>query len=365
MYKKIFIASFLFFSIIIVAFKLYYGNEAQEQKIYSVMDQIKLSFDSQLKSDKMDDLKIALLLAQNMSLIDALENDDEDKGYKILSNITQSIKNNTNISIRAQIITKDLDILARSWDDIYAGMPIGDYRDDLKYFETHKKPRTSLEIGRRLGVKATVPIYKDKNLLGFVEVISFFKSTTEFLSSIGVDLYVLLDIKYTDSAVLMRENLSIKNYIVSNLSYNYNHVQSLNKIDFKELALSKLVSLDDKYIFYDTMYNGKMTPIGKFLFVLPKRYLGYFRNPEDDISYLINVTRSSLYNVVKQQKYGNNMYKEYQASKLIQFKNLIAKEDKQIFFNEAYKKFDALSKDELIQLMLDKKVAKHIDGKIR
>ena len=365
MYKKLFISIFFFFSIVIVAVKIYYENEAQEQKIYSVMDQIKLSFDSQLKSDKMNDLNIALLLAHNKNLIDALENDDEDKGYIVLSDITKSIKNNTNISIRAQVITKDLDILARSWDDIYAGMPIGDYRDDLKYFVNHKKPRTSLEIGRRLGVKATVPIYKNNILLGFVEVISFFKSTTEFLSSIGVDLYVLLDIKYTDSAVLMRENLSIKNYIISNLSYNYNHIQSLNKIDFKELSLSKLLYLDDKYVFYDTMYDGKMTPIGKFLFVLPKRYLGYFRNPEDDISYLINVTRSSLYNVVKQQKYENDIYKEYQASKLIQFKNLIAKEDKQAFFEEAYKKLDALSKDELIQLMLEKKVIKHIDGKIR
>jgi len=365
MYKKLFVLSFLLVSVVIVAFKLYYENEAQEQKIYNVMDQIKLSFDSQLKSDKMDDLKIALLIAHNKSLVNALENDDEDKAYEILSNITESIKENTNISIRAQIITKDLDILARSWDDIYAGMPIGDYRDDLQYFKKHKKPRTSLEIGRRLGVKATVPVYKENVLLGFVEVISFFKSTTEFLSSIGVDLYVLLNIKYTDSAVLMRENLSIKDYIVSNLSYNYNHIQSLNKINFKELALSKLIYIDEKYIFYDTMYDGKMTPIGKFLFVLPQRYLGYFRNPEDDISYLINVTRSSLYNVVKQQTYEGNLYKEYQASKLIQFKNLITKEDKQEFINTAYKKLDTLSKDELIQLMLDKKVTKHIDGKIR
>ncbi|MFK5938114.1 MAG: cache domain-containing protein [Sulfurimonas sp.] len=348
-----------------MAVKFYYENVAQEQKIDSIMDQIKLSFDSHLKSNKMADLNIALLLAHNMSLIDALENDDEDKGYKILSDITKSIKNNTNISIRAQIITKDLDILARSWDDIYAGMPIGDYRDDLKYFKNSKKPRTSLEIGRRLGIKATVPIYKDEILLGYVEVISFFKSTTEFLSSIGVDLYVLLDTKYADSAVLMRENLSIKNYIVANISYNYNHIQSLNKIDFKKLTLSKLLHFDNKYIFYDTMYDGEMRPIGKFLFVLPQRYLGYFRHPEDDISYLINVTRSSLYNVVKQQKYGNDIYREYKASKLMQFKNLIAKEDKQIFFDEAYKKFDTLSKDELIQLMLDEKVTKHINGKIR
>lgn len=151
----------------------YYKNEVKEQKIYHIMDQMTLTLESELKSHKMDDLKMALFLSKNKAIVDALENDDEDLGYKILSDITTTIKNDTNILIRAQIITKELNIFARSWDDIYAGMPIGDYRTDLKYFETHTTPRTSIEIGRRLGIKATVPIYKDGEFLGFVEVISF------------------------------------------------------------------------------------------------------------------------------------------------------------------------------------------------
>ncbi|WP_434636330.1 hypothetical protein MLC35_06990 [Sulfurimonas sp. NW7] len=344
---------------------LYYKNEVKEEKIYHIMDQMRLTLDSQLKSHEMDDLKIALLLSKNEALVNALENDDEDLGYKILEDITQNIEKNTGMHIRAQVITKELNIFARSWDDIYAGMPIGDYRLDLQYFYTHTNPRTSVEIGRRLGIKATVPVYKNGNFLGFVEVISFFKSITDFFSSMGVDLYVLLDVKHTDTAVLMMQNLTIDNYVLANRNYNYAHIQTLNHIDFKELKLNGVVYADEKYIFYENMKDGSGTIIGAFVFVLPKRYLDYFRNPEDDISFLINVTRSGLYDVVKEKKYQNNIYKDYSAKSMVYLQDVIDKEERQLFFDEAYEKFDKYSKDELIQMMLNRKIVKKIDGKIK
>ncbi len=364
MLKKIIII-FILISIFISMGVIYYKNEIKEQKINHIMDQVALVLDSELKSHQMDDLKMALFLSKNEVLIDALENDDEDLGYKILSDIISTINKNTNILVRAQIITKELNIFARSWDDIYAGMPIGDYRTDLKYFQTHKTSRTSIEIGRRLGIKATVPIYKDGVFIGFVEVISFFKSITDFFSSIGVDLYVLLNIKNSDSAVLMMDNLTIDNYIVSNRNYNYSHIQTLSKIDFKELKLSQVVNTDNKYIFHKTMYDGSHKPIGAFVFVLPERYLEYFRNPEDDISFLINVTRSGLYDVLKKEKYEKNQYDKYLASSMVYLQDVIDKEDRELFLDEAYEKFDEFSKDELIQMMLDRKIVKKIDGKIK
>jgi len=324
-----------------------------------------MTLDAELKTHQMDDLEVALLLSKNEGLINALENDDEDLGYKILSDITKSIKKHTNREIRAQVITKELNIFARSWDDIYAGMPIGDYRTDLKYFDTHSSPRTSIEIGRRLGIKATVPLYKESEFIGFVEVISFFKSITEFFSSIGVDLYVLLDVKHTDTAVLMTQNLIIANYLLSNRSYNYSHIQTLNKIDFKELKLSGVLHRDKKYIFYENMKDGDGKIIGGFVFVLPQRYLDYFRNPEDDISFLINVTRSTLYDVVKEEKYEKSVYDRYSADSLVYLQDVIDKEDRELFLDEAYEKFDKYSKDELIQMMLNRKIVKKIDGKIK
>ena len=364
MLKKIIII-FIVIVIFVSMGAFYYKNEVKEQKIYHIMDQVTLTLESVLKSHRMDDLQMALVLSKNEGLVNALENDDEDLGYKILSGITTTINKNTSRLIRAQIITNEYNIFARSWDDIYAGMPIGDYRTDLDYFKTHKTPRTSIEIGRRLGIKATVPIYKDGVFLGFVEVISFFKSITDFFSSMGVDLYVLLNIKNSDSAVLMMENLTIDEYIISNRNYNYSHIQTLKGIDFKELKLSQVLYSDNKYLFFQTMYDGNYTPIGAFVFVLPERYLEYFRNPEDDISFLINVTRSGLYDVVKEERYEKNLYDEYSASSMVYLQDVIDKEDRQLFLDEAYEKFDEFSKDELIQMMLNRKIVKKIDGKIK
>lgn len=363
--QKIFITLFTVVIFITLTIFFYYKNEVKEQKIYTIMDQMRLTLQTQLKNQKMEDLRVALMLSKNNTLIDSLENDDEDFGYQIVSDIAKTIQNNTGSRIRAQVITKELNIFARSWDDVYAGMPIGDYRTDLKYFDTHVTPRTSIEVGRRLGIKATVPVYQKGEFLGYVEAISFFKSITNFFSSIGVDLYVLLDIKHADSAVLMMENLTIGDYILSNRNYNYSHIQTLQSIDFKELKLSGVVYKENNYIFYENMKDGNGQTIGGFVFVLPEKYLEYFRNPEDDISFLINITRSNLYDVVRQEDYQNNSYQEYSANSLVQLQDVIDKEDRAIFFDEAYEKFDKYSKDELIQMMLNRRTIKKIDGKIK
>ncbi|MDY0233714.1 MAG: hypothetical protein RBS11_06715 [Sulfurimonas sp.] len=351
--------------ILIVIGVFYYKDKVREQKINHIMDEVSIALKSKLKSDKMDDLKMALFLSKNKALVDALERDDEDLGYKLLSDITSTIQKETDILVRAQIITNEFNIFARSWDDIYAGMPLGEYRKDFKYFETNKVPRTSIEIGRRLGIKATVPIYKNSEFLGFVEVISFFKSLTDFFASMGVDIYVLLDIEHIETAVLMFENLMIDKYIVSNRNYKYDHIQTLNKVDFQKLRLDGLAYEDGKYIFYETMYDGSYKAIGGFVFVLDEKYLDYFRNPEDDISFLINVTRSGLYDVVKREKYNSNVYDKYSASSMVYLQDVIDTQDRQTFMDEAYEKFDEYSKDELIQMLLERNIVKKIDGKIK
>ncbi len=361
---KMFIAFFALSIVFITAIFFYYRGEVKEQKLNHILDQITSELNTQLKTNQMNALETAIVLSKNSGLVNALENDDEDLGYTILSKITQSIKKNTGRLVRTQVITSDYLIFARSWDTVYAGMPLGSYRTDLNYFKTHKSPRTSIEVGRRLGIKATVPIYKDNNLLGFIEVIDFFEPLTELFRAQGIDLYVLLDDKYFNTAIFMQENLTINKYIVANTNYNSSHVKVLKGIDFKQLKANRVLSVQNRHIFYETMHNGNGETIGAFVFILPDKYLEYFRDPEDDISFLINVTRSSLYNIEKDQKF-DTMYDAYTPSELTYIKDIIPNEDETEFSSSAYKKLDKYSKDELIQLILQRKVVKKIDGKIK
>lgn len=363
MYKS-FIAAFIVIIILIITIFFYFRGEVKEQKLDHILDQITSELNTQLKTNQMNALEIAIVLSQNSGLVNALENDDEDLGYSILSKITENIKKNTDRFVRTQVITSDYLIFARSWDNVYAGMPLGDYRTDLNYFKTHRSPRTSIEVGRRLGIKATVPIYKDNTLLGFIEVIDFFEPLTELFRAQGIDLYVLLNDKYFNTAIFMQENMTVNKYIIANTNYNSSHIKVLKSIDFKQLKANRMLSAKDRHIFYETMYNGDGETIGAFVFILPDKYLEYFRDPEDDISFLINVTRSSLYSIEKKQN-DSQAYKSYTPSELTYIKDIISDEDEAEFSENAYKKLDQYSKDELIQLILNRKVVKKIDGKIR
>ena len=145
----------------------------------------------------------------------------------------------------------------------------------------------------------------------------------------------------------------------------FRSIQTLNKIDFKTLKTNRILYEDNKYIFYETMYDGNNEPIGAFVFVLPKEYLEYFRDPEDNISFLMNVTKTSLYDVVKKSNNKGKAFEQYSAESLLYIKDIVMKEDRELFMEEAYKKLDNYTKDELIQLMLDHKIVKRIDGKIK
>ena len=101
----------------------YFTMQVQEEKVERVYEQAAVALDAKLKAEKMNALEMALIISKNSALIDALEQEDEEKGYKILSDIMMTIKTNTSRYIRAQVITHDYLIFARSWDDIYAGCP--------------------------------------------------------------------------------------------------------------------------------------------------------------------------------------------------------------------------------------------------
>ena len=244
-------------------------------------------------------------------------------------------------------------------------MPLEDYRTDLKYFETHKTPRASIEVGRVLSLKTTVPIYRDDVLLGYIEIISFFDAITDFFKNMGIELYVLMDEKYLDIAVLMQENSTIDKYIVSNRNHNVNNIKMLNNIDFNKLKESRILHKKDKYIFYEDMKNGDANSIGMFVFVLDEKYLEYFKEPKDEASFLINITRNSLYEIAKEQQYEDMLNDNLDIESLLSLKPIIVNEDKQKYLEIMKRKLDKYNKTELINIILEQKNLKKIDGKIR
>jgi hypothetical protein len=343
---------------------MYFKSTIKDKKVDYIVDKSILTLETQLKNKKINSLKVAIAISKNQALVDALENDDEDLGYKILSDTMKEIKKNTDISIKTQIITNDYNVFSRSWDNSYVGMPLKTYRDDLKYFQTHKTPRASIEIGRMLSIKTTVPIYKDKILLGFVEIISFFDSITDFFKNMGIELYVLMDDKYFNISVFMQDNETINKYIISNRNFSYTNVKMLNSINFEQLKTEQILYESSKYIFYEDMKNAEGKSIGMFLFVLDEKYLEYFKEPKDEVSFFINITRNNLYDVIKENQY-ETIFKDKNVQFMLSLKSIISNEDKEIYLRTVKKELNKYTKDELIQIMLEQKIADKIEGEIR
>lgn len=363
--KKVFIGLFFISVLGLLAVIESFDAKVSWQMVDDVSDQLDLSLRKQLESEKEDALRFAIILSQDQALIDALAEDDEDKGYAVLSTVMNSVKQYTHTLVRSQIITKDYLIFARSWDNIYAGMYLGNHRQDLSYFKTQREPRVSIEVGRRLGIKATVPIYKKNSLLGFVEVLQFFDGTTDFFQKFGIDLYVLMDYDFYDIAVLMQNNPTVGSHIVANRRYNTVNLKTLQRIDMKVLRHQRVILKDDKYIFYTPMHDGEGNNLGAYVFVMAKEDIEYFGEKEKELSFLVTFSRNNLYDIVKKGQNGNRIYRSGYDKELLYLKDTVAEEDKELFMEEAYEILELYSKEELISMMLKHREIRKIEGKIR
>lgn len=365
--KKILAGVFLVIVAILGGTLWYLEQKVTSQTLQRLSDQLSLGLNNQLDKERSTALRYALILGQNSALIDTLEQEDEDKGFEILSEVMESIKLHTDSLIRAQIITADYVIFARSWDNSYAGMPLDFHRPDLLYFQTHKKPRAAIEVGRKIGVKATVPVYNKEQMIGFVEVVSFFESTQEYFDRLGIDLYVLMEERFYETAVFMQENPAIgKEYILANPKYTQNDLKLLNGVDFKALKTARVLFSGGRYLFYEPMTNGEGETIGAFVFSLsPQQISTYAHSDEEDLSFLIHLSRSELYDVMAKKTLGNAQFQSVYDKELLYLKDTVPPEDRELYLEEARERLNAYSKEELIGILLDYKVTKEIKGEIR
>ena len=365
--KRTIASVFFVIAIVLGGVFWYLEKKVTSQTLERLSDQLSLALNNQLEKERSTALRYALILSQNTALSDALEQEDEDKGFKILSEVMESIKLHTDSLIRSQVITSDYIIFARSWDNSYAGMPLDYHRPDLLYFQTHKNPRSAIEVGRKLGVKATVPVYHDKNMIGFVEVVSFFESTQEYFDRLGINMYILMDARFYDTAVFMQENPAIgKEYILANTKYTQSDLKLLNGVNFKALKTARVIFSGGRYLFYEPMVNGAGETIGAFVFSLSSKQIKtYAHSDEEDISFLIHLSRNELYDVMVKKSLDKGQFQSIYDKELLYLKDTVPPEDRELYPQEARERLNAYSKEELIGILLDYKVSKKIEGEIR
>jgi len=349
--------------LMLLFFNRFFSYKVTNEALHKASDQLSAILHQNLEQEKSSALRLALVLSQNSDLAEALENDDEDRGYELLSRTMRTIHEHTKVMVRSQIISADLTIFARSWDNSFAGMPLDMYRPDLNYFERNKQPRAAIEVGRRLGFKATVPIYKKSQLLGFVEVLQFFESPTLYFRNAGIDLYVLMEERFQNIAILMQENPKVGGYVVANLAHNPLHMPMLSHINLKALFQKRVMAYDEHYLFMYPMKNGEQETIGAFVMVLSREAFERFIQ-EEGLSFLIDATKKDLVAMIKEEEMDDTLFKSRYDKTLMFVKESVAKEDRELFMQEAYEKLNEYSKEELISILLHYNFNRRIQGAI-
>ena len=363
----LFSAPFLLLSIVLMISIFGLETKISWSLAENVSDQLSLALRSELDQEKEDALHFAIVLSENSDLTNALTEEDDEFAHMKLKHIISTINKHVDKTIRAQIITPEYFIFARSWDEdnTYSGMPLGVYRSDLNEVKRHKKPRVSIEVGRRLGIKATVPVYKENKLQGFIEVLQFFDDSTNYFQKFGINLYVLLNDSYYNTAVFMQNNPTVDKYIVANRSMNMVNLKLLQRSDFKKLRQERVLYKEKKYIFYEPMHNGQAEIIGAFVFVLPQESLESFSKSSDNLSFLLAFSRNNLYDIVKKEEYENKVYHSGYDKALLSLKDTVPQEDRALFMEEAKDVLQSYTKEELIAMMLHYKMSRRIKGKIK
>jgi len=321
--------------------------------------------DKQIEQEKAKAFSFAFALSQNETLQAAIQNNDMAKAYEILERYMSTLEVFSGSKIRTQIISKDFIIFARSWDNRDAGLRIKEYRPDLEEMVTTLVPHLSFEAARRLVLIASIPIVKDGDFIGFVEVIQRFNTIESFFENYDVNLLVLLYDKYENQAVLLKENPRIRNTIVANEGANINHIAYLEQVGIDKLLAQGTLNGERHIYFSKAILNSEGQNIGSFVLALSKKKLRLFSAFEKELDTFFTYARKDLYYSITNRHPSINIYSDLSGKELLLLKNCVHEEDSVILEEKLRKKLKSYTQDELISLLLDVNSNKKSRGHIK
>ena len=348
-----FYAIFILLIVLFASVIFFIQNDKKESYI-KLGDHVTENFRAGLDYEKVDLLSFSMALSEDGELKNALIEDDESKGYRILSNISKRFKKYTHLkSLRIQVLTPDFFIFARSWNEGFEGMPIWWFRDDLDTLNRNKEPKVGMETGRLLTFKATIPIRSGYTLLGYLEVIKLVDEFSDKLANKGIALFTLMDTQYLKQAELMRDFPQVDQYVVSNQNFNKQLLPKVKALDWNALKTKEYIYEDDMLYLHEPMYNGEGNQIGLYLLAVADDALHKFENENEKVSFFTQFSDDDIKQVVNAWEHPNGSFRTKEDKDLIALLPKLQKEDKKDLELEAKSVLRTYSKEELIDMILE------------
>lgn len=206
-------------------------------------------------------LSLAILLSEDKEIINSFLKEDRKQTFEIVNRKIKTLKQLQDSDFEIQIHNKNLTTFLRSWDINIKDVPLASFRQGLVKVKEEKKPIVSIELGKRLNIKAISPIIINNEYVGSIEAIIDFEYLSKELKKKGYKLFVLLDKKYLDIASDLEANKKISNYVLVNKT----KINSLKGLDLENLKDYGYVSNKEYSFAYFSYYDLQNKHLGYIL----------------------------------------------------------------------------------------------------
>ena len=233
--KKLYMLILFLFAIVLLILLVFYNRYSfayEEEKSHDYISKNIDILEENLNLEKQYALALSLMISKNKAIQNALVSNNQQLALYEIHKILNDIKTSTKIdNIDIQIHTRDTRAFARNWDTSdYFGVKLDAFRKGLLRVKETKEPFVSVELGKRLNIKAISPIFdEERNFIGSIEVIMDFKNIKKRLKKFNLSMIALLDKKYIDIAVDLKEHKQLGNYFVVEKNYSHGLFEKLEK----------------------------------------------------------------------------------------------------------------------------------------
>ncbi|MDN5376990.1 MAG: hypothetical protein PWQ42_286 [Sulfurospirillum sp.] len=252
--KKLYMLILFLFAIVLLILLVFYNRYSfayEEEKSHDYISKNIDILEENLNLEKQYALALSLMISKNKAIQNALVSNNQQLALYEIHKVLNDIKTSTKIdNIDIQIHTKDTRAFARNWDTSdYFGVKLDAFRKGLLRVKETKEPFVSVELGKRLNIKAISPIFdEERNFIGSIEVIMDFKNIKQRLKKFNLSMIALLDKKYIDIAVDLKEHKQLGNYFVVEKNYSQGLFEKLEKNSKILLKKRFFYKIDDDVI---------------------------------------------------------------------------------------------------------------------
>jgi hypothetical protein len=263
----------LIFTLIVLLLSFYFvyslkQSYSQKEAMHSLDNALFLTRNL-LEEEEQHALSLSLLLSQDKTFLEAFNHNKRKKVFEIINEKIKSLKKLQGYKFEVQVHDKDLHTYVRSWDYSIKDVPLASFRQGLVRVKESKRPLVSIEVGKRLNIKAISPIIKDGVFCGSIEVIESFEHLQKKLAEHGYSLLILLNKKYLTIASSLKEHpIVLDRFILVNNSYDKHTLQSLQNSHINKLQSYGYFTQGSYAFAYFSIKNLSNESVGYFVIAL-------------------------------------------------------------------------------------------------